>query len=251
LRTGRTQQLAVLWLLLFMGSTTALSVNYRKAFGSDWRAAERYVTEHHAEWKETFDMFEVDASVAEAIVFPEMIRYSRWQDEIERAAVNALYIIGGKEKANFSIGRFQMKPSFAEDVERAWNASDLSKTYGFVFNLQQTSEARRSRIRRLSTTQGQCRYLAMFIRLQHQRHSQLNGLSQKEQVRFLATAYNHSATASWSSLCRMQHERHFHTDVVRTRNTRLYCYADIAMKAYHLLIKCKRTVEKDNLQSEE
>ena len=219
----------MLWLLLMMGSTTAFSVSYPKVFGSDWTDAERFVTEHRGEWKQEFDLFGVDSRVAEAIVFPELIRYSMWQDEIERAAVNGLYVSKGREGADFSIGRFQMKPSFAEEVEQAWNRSSLSKEYGFSFNLADNNEARRSRIRRLSTMQGQCRYLAIFIRLQQQRHPQLSQLTLKEQVRLLATAYNRSFSASWQSLCKMQHERHFHTDVIKTRSTRFYCYADIAV----------------------
>ena len=151
-----------------------------------------------------------------------------WQDEIERAAVNGLYVTKGSQGADFSIGRFQMKPSFAEQVEQAWNRSSLSKQYGFVFNLQPNNQARRSRIRRLSTMQGQCRYLAIFILLQQQRHPQLSRLSHKDQVRFLATAYNRSFTASYSQIRKMQHHRHYHTDVIKTRSTRLYCYADIA-----------------------
>ena len=223
------KHIVLLWLLLMMGSTTAFSVSYPKVFGSDWTDAERFVTEHRGEWKQEFDLFGVDSRVAEAIVFPELIRYSMWQDEIERAAVNGLYVSKGREGADFSIGRFQMKPSFAEEVEQAWNRSSLSKEYGFSFNLADNNEARRSRIRRLSTMQGQCRYLAIFIRLQQQRHPQLSQLTLKEQVRLLATAYNRSFSASWQSLCKMQHERHFHTDVIKTRSTRFYCYADIAI----------------------
>ena len=209
--------------------TVPMITNYRKVFGSDWTAAERFVTEHHEEWKQEFDLFGVDGRVAEAIVFPELIRYSMWQDEIERAAVNGLYVSKGREGADFSIGRFQMKPSFAEEVEQAWNISPLAKEYGFSFNLADNNEARRSRIRRLSTMQGQCRYLAIFIRLQQQRHPPILQLSLQEQVRLLATAYNRSFTASWNSLQKMQYERHFHTDVIKTHSTRFYCYADIAV----------------------
>ena len=223
------KHIVLLWLLLMMGSTTAFSVSYPKVFGSDWTAAKRFVSEHHKEWKQEFDLFGVDSRVAEAIVFPELIRYSMWQDEIERAAVNGLYVSKGREGANFSIGRFQMKPSFAEEVEQAWNASPLAVEYGFSFNQADNNEARRSRIRRLSTMQGQCRYLAIFIRLQQQRHPQLLQLPPKEQVCFLATAYNRSFSASWNDILRMQHERHFHTDVIRTRSTRYYSYADIAV----------------------
>ena len=223
----RLKHIAVLWLLL-MGSATAFSTNYQKTFGDDWDDAVRFVKVHHEEWQQEFDLFDVDSRVAEAIVFPELIRYSMWQDEIERAAVNGLYVTKGREGADFSIGRFQMKPSFAEEVEQAWNRSSLSKEYGFVFNLQQNNEARRSRIRRLSNMQGQCRYLAIFIRLLQQRHPQLQRLTIKEQIRFLATAYNRSFTASYEQICKMQRERHFHTDVIKTRRTRLYVYADIA-----------------------
>ena len=228
----------MLWLLLVVGSATAFPViatphaqkgNYRKAFGCDWTAAARYVSEHHEEWRQTFDLFEVDARLAEAIVFPELIRYSMWQDEIERAAVNGLYVRGGKDAANFSIGRFQMKPSFAEEVERAWNQSPLAQQYGFSFNLGNNAEARRSRLRRLGTEEGQCRYLALFIRLLQERHPRLMQLTKKEQLRFLATAYNWSFTASWDEIVKMQQARRYHTDVIRTRSTRMYCYADIAV----------------------
>ena len=225
----------ILWLLLVMSSATVFSANYPKVFGNDWTSAINYVKEHHDEWSREFEQFDVDPRLAVAIVFPELIRYSMWQDEIERAAVNGLYVSKGTDGANFSIGRFQMKPSFAEEIEQEWNRSSLSKEYCFVFNLQQNNEARRSRIRRLSNMQGQCRYLAIFIRLLQQRHPQLEQLSEKEQVCFLATAYNRSFTASFQQIKKIQHERQFHTDVIKTHSTCLYCYADIAFVAYRML----------------
>lgn len=224
--------LTVLWLLFLLGSTTAFAVDYRKAFGDDWAEAAAFVSEHHAEWQQTFSLFGVDSRLAEAIVFPELIRYSMWQDEIERAAVNGLYVAKGREGADFSIGRFQMKPSFAEEVELAWNRSTLSRVHGFSFNLQPNSEARRSRIRRLSTTEGQVRYLALFVLLLQERLPQLAQLPQEQQLRLLATAYNRSFSASFAELQQLQHQRHFHTDVVPTRRTRRYCYADIAASYY-------------------
>lgn len=231
----RVKHIYILWLLLVMSSATVFSANYPKVFGNDWTSAINYVKEHHDEWSREFEQFDVDPRLAVAIVFPELIRYSMWQDEIERAAVNGLYVSKGTDGANFSIGRFQMKPSFAEEIEQEWNRSSLSKEYGFVFNLQQNNEARRSRIRRLSNMQGQCRYLAIFIRLLQQRHPQLEQLSEKEQVCFLATAYNRSFTASFQQIKKIQHERHFHTDVIKTHSTCLYCYADIAYVAYRML----------------
>jgi hypothetical protein len=56
-------------------------------------------------------------------------------------------------------------------------------------------------------------------------------LPAKEQVRLLATAYNGSFSASWDEIIKMRHQSHFHTDVIKTRTTRYYCYADIAAEA--------------------
>ena len=223
----------MLWLLLLMGNATAFSVNYPKIFGDSWVAAVNHIKEHHEEWQREFCLFGVEGQVAEAVVFPELIRYSVWKDEIEGAAAWGLYVLRGREGADFSIGRFQMKPSFAEEVERAWNLSPLAREYGFSFNLQQNSEARRSRIRRLSTTQGQCRYLSIFILLLRERLPQLRQMPLEQQVRLLATAYNCSFSASWKELQRLQRERHFHTGVLPWRApARRYCYADVAVSYF-------------------
>jgi hypothetical protein len=227
------RQIIMLCLLLVWGSSTAFSINYQKEFGDDWTQAEKFVKEHRTEWKQIFEEFEVDADIATAIVFPELIRYSRWQDAIETAAVNGLYISGGKEKANFSIGRFQMKPSFAEEIDEEWNKSKLAREFNFLFDTRDASDARRNRLKRLGTLEGQCRYLAIFIRLMFLRHPRLQTLPKEQQIRFLATAYNRSHTASWEQNLRMQKQCHFHTDMIKTRSTKTYRYSDIAVTFYH------------------
>ena len=227
----------MLCILLLTGSGTAFSVSYPKVFGDDWTSAVQFIDAHHAAWKPLFEEFGVDARLAEAIVFPELIRYSRWQDEIEKAAVNGLYVLQGTSGANFSIGRFQMKPSFAEELEAAWNQSALAKEYGFVFNLQDGVEARRSRIRRLSTMEGQCRYLAIFIRLQFLRHPQLQSLPSQEQVALFATIYNRSFSTTWEQACQLRRQKSFHTDMIVTHHTKRYCYADIAQTFYRCFFR--------------
>jgi len=231
------KHIILLWLLLVTGSTTVFSASYRQVFGEEWEEAERFVKANHREWTVLFKEFGVDSRMAEAIVFPELIRYSKWQDEIEKAAVNGLYVVKGSTGADFSVGRFQMKPSFAEEVERAWNRSPLAQKHGFAFNTLDNAEARRSRIRRLSTTEGQCRYLALFMLLQYERHGALGKMTPKEQVRHLATIYNRSFTASWDTIVRLTPTRHFHTDIIATGGSERYCYADIAAEAYQTLCR--------------
>lgn len=227
----------MLCLLLVYGSSTAFSINYQKAFGSDWTQAEQFVREHCAEWKPIFEEFGVDADVAVAVVFPELIRYSRWQDAIETAAVNGLYVSGSKSKANFSIGRFQMKPSFAEEIDEEWNRSKLAREFDFVFDIRDAADARRNRLKRIGTLEGQCRYLSIFLRLMYLRHPQLSKQSKEQQIRFLATAYNCDHIVSWEQNLRMQKQRIFHTDMIKTRSTKTYRYSDIAVAFYrHVVI---------------
>ena len=52
-----------------------------------------------------------------SIVFPEVIRYSRFKDFFETKLLEQLYLLKGAAWADFSIGFFQMKPSFVEDLE--------------------------------------------------------------------------------------------------------------------------------------
>ena len=223
---------ALLLMLFVVSGTHVFSIDHKTAFGENWLQAEQYVREHRAEWKKTFKEFGVNPKVAEAVIFPELIRYSRWQDKIESSAVATLYVTKGKRLADFSIGRFQMKPSFTEEVEKEWNRSTLARKYSLTFDTDNTSEARRERTTRLKSAEGQCRYLAIFIRLQQIRHPELLRCSKTEQVRRLATLYNGSYTASWQELEKLSHEKYYHTDMFKTKKTSLYCYADIAVEFY-------------------
>ena len=79
---------------------------------------------------------------------------------MEQAALQGLYVTGGKERANFSIGLFQMKPSFVEQVEAAWMKSPLRHEYRLYFDLKDHREQRRRRLERMQDEQWQCVYLA-------------------------------------------------------------------------------------------
>lgn len=205
---------------------------HARQFGSDWsRAAER-VELHRAAWKDVFNTLDVDANECEAIIFPEQLRFSRMQDCIEQTALFGLYIICGKEKVNFSIGPFQMKPSFVEQVETAWMASPLRHTYRLYFDLTDSREQRKHRLARISDERWQCVYLAIFVRLMDEREPSLKELPSEERIRLLATAYNMSFSASLEELQQSKHRKTFHTDFITSRKTRYYEYTAIAVEWY-------------------
>lgn len=64
------------------------------------------------------DLNESEKAEVLSIVFPEIIRWNEFQDVIEISADRTLYVNGGSKLGDFSLGSFQMKPSFIESLER-------------------------------------------------------------------------------------------------------------------------------------
>lgn len=212
-------------------------------------AANAYCQQQRSEWHSVWEKYDVPCDVAEAVIFPELIRYSLFQDKMETGAVKALYVSKGAGGCDFSIGRFQMKPSFAEELEKRWMRSGLARQYGMYFDTKDNEIARRIRVTRLEDEEWQCIYLAIFLKMLYLDYGSLdrNGkqvqdgidtLPVKEQVRLAATAYNRGC--KWvnpgygpiEEILAKAHEKHFHLAVIPTAKTHRYVYADIALKHF-------------------
>ena len=68
-----------------------------------------------------------DARLAMCIVAPEISQYSQLSDAAETYALYTLYVQG--RVSDFSIGAFQMKPSFAVSIEKEVAKCDYLKQY--------------------------------------------------------------------------------------------------------------------------
>lgn len=208
--------------------------DYKKIFNHNWSEAELYAKQHRHELDIILSDFDVSSDMAEAVIFPELLRYSALKDFMETAAVKALYVKNGSAKSNFSIGRFQMKPSFAEEIERAWMKSDFPHRYEIYFNLSNNIEERKARILRLDDPFWQSVYLAMFIKLLYTKFPELSTQSIDYQVRFCATSYNISFTGSYNFINSHFSSKYYHTDFLPNSKTTYYSYCDIA-SFYHSL----------------
>ena len=201
-----------------------------------------------AAWYETWRSFDIDPLMAEAVVWPEMERYSLLKDMMEATANYGSYVSTGGGP-DFSIGIFQMKPSFLEAMEKAWMRCGLARQYELWFDTDDTATARRVRISRLQKEEWQVIYVGVFLRLLYASYGSYNKkgertqdglemLSIEEQVRLAATAYNRGciwAAPGYGDLDRLRAhagEKHFHYAFIPSRRTRRYCYATLAWKHY-------------------
>jgi len=137
LATGETSHfLGLLVLFILVTGLTSLSfsqsLNYPQIFGDDWKKAMLFESENRSWMEPVLAKNHISYPLAIAIIFPELVRYSALRDKMEITLLKALYINLGENYANFSIGQFQMKPSFAEMVrEQAPDA--LGRRSGITF----------------------------------------------------------------------------------------------------------------------
>ncbi len=125
-----------------------------------------------------------------AIVAPEITQYHHLRDVVEQIALFALYTHSGRDYADFSVGIFQMKPSFAEAIEQEVRADGKLQTLfpEFVFSGEDTMPERRNRLKRLQSTDWQMSYLMAFAAMMERRFGKFENT--EKDVILWAAAYN-------------------------------------------------------------
>ena len=100
-----------LFFTVLLNPVCSQPLNYREVFGDDWKNAVSFEKENRNWMKPALEKYHISYPVAIAVVFPELVRYSALRDKMVITLLKTLYINLGSDYANFSIGRFQMKPS--------------------------------------------------------------------------------------------------------------------------------------------
>jgi len=155
----------------------------------DW--ANSYIDSNYELIKNTFKKNNVELSLGLSIIFPEMVRYNYLKDQIEITLNKILYVNGGSDYSDLSIGVLQMKPSF---IERLSNSKKLNQ-YDLLFNFknEDNESKRKIIINRLQDLEWQLLYLCYFINLITEKVDFSNEAFH-EKLKYLATAYN---SGSW------------------------------------------------------
>lgn len=127
-----------------------------------------------------------------SVVSPELIRWSAFSDFFETKANEVLYVNKGKEGANFSIGHFQMKPNFIEQIEDYIATHPTLASLDYVVIKGKTNlEGRKERIERLKQFDWQLRYAHVYWLVAKDKFKNRTFANANERVRFFATAYNY------------------------------------------------------------
>lgn len=207
------------------------SLDYPEIFGEDWEKACAYEKENRGWIDSALRKNHISYPVAVSVIFPELVRYSALRDKMEISLLKTLYVNLGDDYANFSIGLFQMKPSFAElirkDAPRIEGPGKalLGKSSGY----NDIKEFRRSVVNDLEDPKTQIYYLIAFIKICEERYnSDLKDIH--SQVKFLAAAYNCGIDKTLTQIDSMSNRKFFNTRLFKTEN---YSYTDISLYWYN------------------
>jgi hypothetical protein len=219
----------------FEGFSFSQVIDYKSVFGKDWDKAESFVSENENWMKRLSKEYNISYPVAVAVVFPELIRYSALRDKIEISLLKSLYIYKGEEYADFSIGQFQMKPSFAESIHKnvPLLKGKLKNQFKERIKEQDIIKYRVAIVKDLEESESQLLYLAAFLKICEAVY-RLNDMDEDQRIKFLSTAYNYSFQKGFNEISEMVNKKFFHTGLVKGES---YSYADIS--SFWYVYSCK------------
>lgn len=234
---------AVFLFFILPGPTIPQSLDYSEVFGSDWEKALAFEKGNRNWMKPALEKNHIQYDIAIAVIFPELVRYSALRDKMEITLLKALYINLGETYANFSIGQFQMKPSFAEIIRREspsalGRKSDINFKQPYDFD--HISDYRKSIVTDLEDLKSEFSYLVAFCKIADKKY-RINKMDERDRLRFLATAYNYGINKSKEEIESMVDKKYFNIKLFKTQN---YSYADVSLFWYDNY----RTAQKDRLK---
>ncbi|MGE5406222.1 MAG: hypothetical protein ACM3NR_00810 [Methanosarcina sp.] len=206
--------------------------DYASLFASDWEKANSFLAENRTWMEPVLKRNHISYKLAAAVIFPELLRYSFLRDKMEITLLKSLYINLGEDYANFSIGQFQIKPSFANLIRQEAPAV-LTRRSGIVFRdtseFDNISDYRKSIITDLEDAMSEFNYVVAFIRICEKKYD-IPGKDEADRLKFIATAYNYGIDKTRQQIEAMESRKFFHLNKYKSG---MHSYSDVSLFWYN------------------
>lgn len=211
---------------------SSLSDNTRE-FQQQLIEAEAYCRELTPEANRIAAKYDLTAAEILPVVYPECARYSALSNAAEATVLEYYYIEGGTGAADFSVGHFQMKPGFAEALERRLMTDDALVAYReqFLYDATDVHVVRETRLNRLLNQTWQLHYLCLFYNIMLLDHGDTY-TDPDERTAFFAAAYNYGFTQDATEIGEWRTTTAFPNGKGQSGN---YNYADLAVELHQKL----------------
>lgn len=202
--------------------------DYSAIFGSDWQKALDYVEENNSWIKPALSRHGIPYAEAIAVIFPELIRYSALRDKMEIKLLKTLYRNLGDDYADFSVGVFQVKPSFAEKIIEESSGFRIGRLLKSRDEFPNDYQFRAAVISDLEDPERELNFIIAFMKICEKKFK-MNREDEASRIKFLATAYNTGFWKSEPEISMMADKKFFNTKLFKTEN---YSYADVSLYWY-------------------
>jgi hypothetical protein len=232
IKKKRVRSFSALFIFAFLLKPCfAQPVDYSEIFGSDWQKALAFIEENNFWIKPSLEKYNIPYQEAMAVIFPELVRYSAIRDKMEITLLKTLYRNLGDDYADFSVGVFQVKPSFAEKI-RSMAPETMGKKAKTLFKKRSSykydHDYRAAIITDLGNPRNEINYIIAFFSICRDLFN-TDQMDEVLKIKFLATAYNTGFWKSREEIIKMEEKKFFNTKLFKTEN---YSYADVALFWY-------------------
>jgi hypothetical protein len=232
IKNKRVRNFFALFIFAFLlKPCSAQPLDYSEIFGTDWQKALAFIEENDPWIRPSLEKYNIPYREAVAVIFPELVRYSAIRDKMEITLLKTLYRNLGDDYADFSVGVFQVKPSFAEKI-RSTAPETMGKKTKALFKKRSSykydHDYRAAIITDLENPRNEINYIIAFFSICRDRFS-TDQMDDESKIKFLATAYNTGFWKSREEIMKMEEKKFFNTKLFKTEN---YSYADVALFWY-------------------
>jgi hypothetical protein len=182
----------IIFFILFSIKLLPAISQYNVDFQSEFKSAMNFYKNHEKHFFKKESSTGLTSKFLFCIVAPEVSQHNSIVNDVQLYSMKLLYVQNGTKYGDFSLGIFQMKPSFVEDMEvYVSKNSNLKKAFSkILFKDKNSSYARSTRLNRLATLDWQLLYLTVFCNIVKDRFSSIKFSNIKDKLKFYATAYN-------------------------------------------------------------
>jgi len=165
---------------------------YSEKYASQSKDALDYYMSNIGEFNKAAAVTGLSPEFIFAIISPELSQFGFLNNLAQTGLLRFLYVQGGKTYADYSIGYFQMKPSFVERLEEILQQNEMLQQQfkSCLIENPNSRKGRVERINRLTQPKWQLSYLALFCMVMQERFADKEFPNKEEQLRFYAAAYN-------------------------------------------------------------
>lgn len=162
-----------------------------------------------------------------SIVAPEIATHSEFIDYLETEVMEMMYV--EFNRSDFSIGPFQMKPSFAVFIENYISKNKIKKFKDLIITASSERETRKVRIRRLLSVKWQAIYLSAFLYYAESYTRAISFDSTESKLKYWATLYNSRIDSSPSEVKKIMQSKLFPHFAPR------YNYSDVVYEFFEIM----------------